>query len=105
MIEERFQNNRGNARSHMASPKKLPAILQLSKPRHRQLAVKWAFGRFPPLSTSLLEEKFGEKIPANLNTLKTLLSRYRLSEEERTAAEASLDQLLFMTSTYFDDLE
>ncbi len=41
----------------------------------------------------------------NLNTLKTLLSRYRLSEEERTAAEASLDQLLFMTSTCVDDLD
>ncbi len=72
------------------------AILQLSKLKHWQLAVKWSFGRFPLLSTSLLEEKFGEKIPRNLNALKTLLSRYRLSEEERTVTEASLDHLLFM---------
>ncbi len=39
-------------------PLEIPAILRFPKSRHRQLSIQWAFGRFPPLSTSLLEEKF-----------------------------------------------
>ncbi len=38
-------------------PQALPAILRFPKLRHRQQAAKRAFGRFPPLSTTLLEEK------------------------------------------------
>ncbi len=59
----------------------------------------------PAPSTSLLEEKFGEKIPAHINLLNNLLSGYFIREEERTAKKASLDPLLFMVSTCCDRLE
>ncbi len=38
-------------------PPALAVIIRLPKVRHRQMAVKWASGRFPPLSTTLLQEK------------------------------------------------
>ncbi len=33
------------------------------------------------------------------------LAGYNLSEEERKETETALDQLLFMTITFFDDME
>ncbi len=62
-------------------------------------------GRFPPLSTTLLEEKFGDIVGKHLRELHMLLSKYSLNESEMRATEASLDQLLFFTSVYFEDLE
>ncbi len=38
------------------------AILRFATVRHRQLAVKWPFGRFPLISSTLLEKKYGEKV-------------------------------------------
>ncbi len=96
-LREKFVIDRGEIseqqrkrKSPYDEPQEVPAILQLSKLRHRQPAVKWACGRFPPLSTSLLEEKFGEKIPANLNTLKTLLSRIPFKRKRRVQRKKRL---------------
>ncbi len=76
-------------------PLDIPIILRLPTARHRQLGVKWAFGRFPPFSTTLLEEKFGDIVGKHLRELHMLLSKYSLHESEMRATEASLDQLLF----------
>lgn len=66
---------------------------------------KWAFGRFPPMSITLLEDKFGDTVPAFMNDLKEYLGRYRLTEEETKVTEKALDQLLFFTIVFYDDLE
>ncbi len=74
---------------------------EIPKLKHRQLAEKWAFGRFPPPSTTLLQEKIGDIVERHLDTLDEHLSRYHLV----AATEAALDHLLFMTATFFDDVE
>ncbi len=86
-------------------PRLIPAILNLSRTRHRQLAVKWAFGRFPLVSTTMLESKYAEVVPANIATLEDKCFRYCLSAEDLQATEASLDKLLFLTVSFFDDME
>ncbi len=83
----------------------LPAILRLPKVRYRQLAVKWAVGRFPPLSTALRLEKFGDIVETHLDTLQENLSRYRLGQNDTEATEAELDHLLFMIASFFKDME
>ncbi len=67
--------------------------------------MKWAFGRFSPLSTTLLEEKLDTEVDRNQAELKEMLSRYWLSEDKTQKTEVALDQLLFFTSVYFDDTE
>ncbi len=62
-------------------------------------------GRFSPISSTLLEEKYGNTVSRRLDTLQSKLAGYNLSEEERKETETSLDQLLFMTITFFDDME
>ncbi len=86
-------------------PRVVPVILRFAKVRHRQLAVKRAFGRFPPISSTLLEEKYGNTVSRHLDTLQCKLEGYNLREEERKETETALDQLLFMTITFFDDME
>ncbi len=82
-----------------------PAIPRFAKVRHRQLAVKWAFGRFPPISSTSLEEKFGDTASRHLGILQGKLAGYHLNEEERLEIETALDQQLCMTITFFDDME
>ncbi len=84
----------GKRRIPYDKPLNIPAILRFPKSRHRQLAIKWGFGRFRHLSTSLLEEKFGAIVDTHLRELQTLLSRYNLSEEETRVAEESLGKFL-----------
>ncbi len=68
--------------------------------------MKWAFGRFPPISSALLEEKkTGAQYRGTSTTLQSKLAGYNLSEEERKETETALDQLLLMTITFFDDME
>ncbi len=83
-------------------PLDIPAIVRIPKARHRQLGVKWTFGRFPPLSTTVLEEKFGGIVGKHLRELHILLAKYSLNESKMRATEASLDQLLFFTIVYFE---
>ncbi len=64
------------------------------------------FWAFPfRLSSTLLEEKYGDTVSRHLATLQSKLAGYHLSEEERLETETALDQLLFMTVTFFDDME
>lgn len=56
-------------------PGSVPAILRLPKLRHGQLAAKWAFGRFPPLNTTLPENKFGDIVPRLMGIVQNHLSR------------------------------
>ncbi len=65
----------------------------------------WAFGRFPPISSTPLEEKYGDTVSRHLDTLQRKLAGYHLSEEERLETETALDQLIFMTISFFDDRE
>ncbi len=78
----------------------ITAMLKLPKSRHRELVVRWAFGRFPPLRTTLLEQKFGTEVGSAEGALiKILPERSRnVEKESRTAVY----QLLFFT---FDDME
>ncbi len=73
--------------------------------KHRQLAVKWAFGRFPPISSSLLEGKVGEVVHEHMHNITENLKKYNLSGEKMQAAEASLEQILFLTASFFEDME
>ncbi len=75
-------------------PTQLPAILRLPKAIHRSLAVKWALGRFPPLSTSLLEEKYAAVVTKHLDTLKEKLAGYQLNENQVRDTEHALDTLV-----------
>ncbi len=68
-------------------PHEIPAIVRLLKVRHRQLAVKWAFGH------------------QHLNRTRENLKEYTLSREKIQATEASLEQLLFLTASFFEDME
>ncbi len=86
-------------------PMQLPAILRLPKARHRSLAVKWAFGRFPPLSTSQLEEKYGTAVTMHLDTLEEKLAGYQLKENQVRDTEQALDKLLFLTKEFFENME
>ncbi len=63
-------------------PGEIPAILRFPKVRHRQLAVKWAFGRFTPISSSLLEGKFGEVVHEHMHNITENLKEYNLSGEK-----------------------
>ncbi len=65
----------------------LPAILRLPKVRHRRLAVKWIFGRFPPLRTTLLQEKLDDIVKKHLDTLQENSSRYHLGQNDTEATE------------------
>ncbi len=56
------------------------------------------------LSTTLLEEKFGDIVGKHRRELHMLPSEYSPNESEMRATEASLDQLLFLASVYFEDL-
>ncbi len=56
-------------------------------------------------NTTLLEEKYGDSVSGHLDALQSKLAGYHLSEEERLDTETALDQLLFMTITFFDDRE
>ncbi len=62
-------------------------------------------GRFPPISATLVEEKYGNTVSRHLDTLQSKLAGYNLSEEERKETETALDQLLFMTITFFDEID
>ncbi len=70
-----FKEDGASSKSHrkrkipIDKPQALPAILRFPNLRHRQLPVKWAFGRFPPLSTTLLEEKIWRHSYKNLGYL------------------------------------
>ncbi len=79
--------------------------LSCTEMRHGQVVVKWAFGRFPPLSSPLLEENFGEVVQEHLHTLTEDMQEYFLSEEKKQATEASLEQPLFFTASFFEDME
>ncbi len=57
---EETESTQEAANSGTTNPTKFRPILRFPKVRHRQLAVKWAFGRFPPISSTLLEGKLGE---------------------------------------------
>ncbi len=53
----------------------IPAILRLPRRVHRTQALKWACGRFPPMSTTQLEPGFGTKVDDHLRTLSATLSK------------------------------
>ncbi len=67
--------------------------------------MKWAFGRFPRLSPSLLEEKYGTVVTKHLDTLKEKLAGYQLNENQVRDTEQALDTLLFLTKEFFENME
>ncbi len=67
--------------------------------------MKWAFGRFPPLITSLLEEKYGTVVTKHLDTLKEKLAGYQLNETQVRDTEQALDTLLLLTKEFFENIE
>ena len=74
-------------------PLRVPAILRFPRLRHRMQALKWACGRFPPMSTTELENRFGIKIPNHMRTLEENLKKTALSDEEMEATTNALDEL------------
>ncbi len=69
------------------------------------VAVKWAFGRFPPIRSTLLEGKCGEMVHQHVNRTRENLKEYTLSRGKIQATKASLEQLLFLTASFFEDME
>ncbi len=62
-------------------------------------------GRFPPLSTSLLEEKYGTVVTKHPDTLKEKLAGYQLNETQVRDTEQALDTLLLLTKEFFENME
>ncbi len=71
----------------------IPAILHLPRRVHRTQALKRACGRFPPMSTTQLEHRFGTKVEDHLTTLRTNLSKTFLDPGKTLATEKALDEL------------
>ncbi len=76
-----------------------------AKSQTQTTSSEMGIGRFPPISSTLLEGKFGEMVHQHLNRTKENLKEYTLSREKIQATEASLEQLLFLTASFFEDME
>ncbi len=59
-------------------PSELSAILKFKKVKHRQLAIQFACGKFPQLSTTEMEDKFGDEARHHMEMLSGIISRYQL---------------------------
>lgn len=86
-------------------PRELPAIIKLPKSKHRQLAVQYAFGRFPQVSTTMMAEKFGNRVRQHMETLDRNLSGYDLEGEEMWATEKALEELLFFSKNIIECMQ
>ncbi len=60
---------------------------------------------FKPLRKTLLQEKFGEIVKTHLRTLDEHLPGYHSSRNDIAETEAVQNHLLFMTATFFEDME
>ncbi len=94
----------GEEKNHVRPTKSSTSYPRFAKVRHRQLAVKWAFRRFPPIIPKVLEQKHGDTVSRDLDTLQN-----RISSEWRKATGnwngTTADQLLFIKITFFDNMK
>ena len=74
-------------------PLQLPAILKIRRTKTRRLALQFAYGRFPPRSTSALDEVGGARVTSYLSTVRNNLQKYELAEDEEEATRLALDAL------------
>ncbi len=58
-----------------------------------------------PNSSSLLEGKFGEVVQEHMHNITENLKECNLSGEKMQATEASLEHILFLTASFFEDME
>ncbi len=79
--------------------------MKLPKVKHRQLAIRFASGRFPQVSTTATEEKFGSKARQHVEMLKVNLRRYEMDSQETCDTEKALEGLLFFSKTVILDMQ
>ncbi len=100
---ERTTGDASKAETTVRRTKRAASNIEVSK--SEALAILSTYGRFPQVSTAVIEETFREKARQHVETLKANLCTYELEPEEAYDAEKATDDLLFSSTTVVSDMQ